>query len=222
MLATRFEGRPPRLLRMPRAVIAFAYLLSGLVQLRFDFIIKFKLILEEFLKPFLEFYLFLRREFRDGGFDFLHGAHVDKSTLRVRTRQGSRNCAVTVDGDGHWAEVPQGRPTMASPAIAERNDGDAGSDRAAVGDGTCGLRGKCLRESEGMNYAILRDPFQEPAKMGWEEEDLGRRRKGDFGKVKIARRLRRKTTVTKRWIAKQLLMGSVSNVTFCLVRGRKQ
>ena len=146
MLATRFEGRPPRLFRLAGAVLAFAYLLPGLVQLGLDFVVEFKLILEEFLKPFLEFYLFLRREFRDGGFDFLHGAHVDKSTLRVRTRQGSRNCAVTVDGDGHWAEVPQGRPTMASPAIAERNNGDAGSDRAMAGDGDCGLRGQCLRE----------------------------------------------------------------------------
>src|SRR5881396_2226507 len=93
MLATGFEGRPPRLLRLPGAVLAFAYLLSGLVQLSLEFIIEFKLILEEFLKPFLEFYLFLRREFRDGGFDFLHGAHVDKSTPRFRTRQGSRNYA---------------------------------------------------------------------------------------------------------------------------------
>ena len=58
--------------------------------------------------------------------------------------------------------------------------------------------------------------------MDWEEADLGRWRKGDVGKVRIARRLRRETTVSKRWIAKQLLMGSVSNATFCLVRGRKQ
>jgi hypothetical protein len=33
---------------------------------------------------------------------------------------------------------------------------------------------------------------------------------------KIARRLRRESTVSKRWIAEQLAMGSVSNVTFCL------
>jgi hypothetical protein len=45
---------------------------------------------------------------------------------------------------------------------------------------------------------------------------LGRRRKGDVGKVKIAQRLRRETTVSQRWIADQLAMGSVSNVTFCL------
>ncbi len=48
---------------------------------------------------------------------------------------------------------------------------------------------------------------EELAKMDWEDEDLARRRKGDVGKVRIARRLRRETTVSKRWIAKQLSMG---------------
>src|SRR2546430_14822882 len=120
MLATRFEGRPPRLLRLPGAVVAFAYLLSGLVQLGLDFIMEFKLILEGALKPFPEFNLFLRGEFRDGGFDFLQGAHVDKSTLRFRTPQDSRNYAATVAlrRDGHGAEVPQGRPTIAQRFIA--------------------------------------------------------------------------------------------------------
>ena len=60
---------------------------------------------------------------------------------------------------------------------------------------------------------------EELAKMGWAEADLGRRRKGDVGKVRIARRLRQETTVSKRWIANQLSMGTVSNVTFCLKRG---
>ena len=63
---------------------------------------------------------------------------------------------------------------------------------------------------------------EELAKLDWEEADLGRRRKGDAGKVRIARRFGRETTVSKRWIANQLSMGTVSNVTFCLKRGRKQ
>ena len=48
---------------------------------------------------------------------------------------------------------------------------------------------------------------EELAKLDWEEADVARRRKGDVGKVRIARRLRRETTVSKRWIAKQLSMG---------------
>ena len=63
---------------------------------------------------------------------------------------------------------------------------------------------------------------EELVNLGWEEADLGQRRKGDAGKVRIARRLRRETTVSKRWIAQQLSMGSVSNVTFCLRAGGKQ
>lgn len=59
-------------------------------------------------------------------------------------------------------------------------------------------------------------------KLGWEEADLGRRRKGEEGKVKIARRLRKETTVSKRWIAQHLAMGSVSNVTLCLRVSGKQ
>lgn len=54
------------------------------------------------------------------------------------------------------------------------------------------------------------------AKLGCGKADLSRWRKGDVRKVRIARRLRRETTVSKRWIAHQLKMGSVSNVAFCL------
>ncbi len=62
----------------------------------------------------------------------------------------------------------------------------------------------------------------ELAQLGWAESDLSQRRKGDAGKVRIARRLRRETTVSKRWIAQQLAMGSVSNVTFCLTGSGKR
>ncbi len=59
-------------------------------------------------------------------------------------------------------------------------------------------------------------------KLGWKKADLGQRRKSDAGKVKIERRLRRETTVGKRWIAQPLAMGSVSNVTSYLrVDGRQ-
>jgi hypothetical protein len=63
---------------------------------------------------------------------------------------------------------------------------------------------------------------EELAKLGWTERHLSERRKGDSGKIGIARRLRRETTVSKRWIAEQLSMGSVSNVTFCLQEDGKK
>ncbi len=44
--------------------------------------------------------------------------------------------------------------------------------------------------------------------LGWASAELGRRRKGDREKVRIARRLRVETTVSLKWIAACLLMGT--------------
>ncbi len=49
-------------------------------------------------------------------------------------------------------------------------------------------------------------------RLGWSEEDLERRRKGDPDKATIARQLKAETTMTAAWIARQLRMGSESNV----------
>ncbi|MBU6410985.1 MAG: transposase [Verrucomicrobiota bacterium] len=45
-------------------------------------------------------------------------------------------------------------------------------------------------------------------KAGWSEEDLRQRRKGDPRKVRLALRLRKETTMTLKWIAERLAMGS--------------
>jgi CO/xanthine dehydrogenase Mo-binding subunit len=45
-------------------------------------------------------------------------------------------------------------------------------------------------------------------RLGWTEEDLKRRRKGDPGKIKVAQELRSKTTMPLAWIAQRLRMGS--------------
>ncbi len=57
---------------------------------------------------------------------------------------------------------------------------------------------------------------EELKRLKWKEAELEKRRKGDAGKVKIARRLRRETTMTLKWIASRLAMGSASMVTHCL------
>jgi REP element-mobilizing transposase RayT len=54
---------------------------------------------------------------------------------------------------------------------------------------------------------------EELASLGWQEADLAVRRKGDPGKVRIARRLRRETTMTLGWIAGRLQMGVWTNVS---------
>jgi putative transposase len=49
-------------------------------------------------------------------------------------------------------------------------------------------------------------------KLRWTEQDLEARRKGDPGKVRIARQLRCQTTVTLKWIAQRLRMGTWTHV----------
>ena len=45
------------------------------------------------------------------------------------------------------------------------------------------------------------------------EEDLPERRKGDKGKITAARRLRQETTMSLKWIAQRLHMGSWTYVS---------
>jgi putative transposase len=54
---------------------------------------------------------------------------------------------------------------------------------------------------------------QEMKKLRWKEGELERRPKGDAGKVRIAARLREETTVTLKWIAQRLQMGTWTHVT---------
>ncbi len=49
--------------------------------------------------------------------------------------------------------------------------------------------------------------------LGWSMEELERRRKGDAEKIRIARRLRRETTVSLKWIAACLAMGTWTYLT---------
>jgi putative transposase len=55
----------------------------------------------------------------------------------------------------------------------------------------------------------------------WGEADLLKRRKGDQEKVKMALRLRRETTMTLKWIAQRLQMGSWTHVSNCLAMAVK-
>ena len=55
--------------------------------------------------------------------------------------------------------------------------------------------------------------MEEMKRLGWEKGDLQRRRKGDKGKVTTARRLRRETTMSLKWIAQRLQMGSWTYVS---------
>ena len=62
----------------------------------------------------------------------------------------------------------------------------------------------------------------ELGRRGWTEAELGRRRKGDAEKVKIAWRLRQETTMTLKWIARRLKMGTWTYVSNCLSEKRRE
>ena len=58
--------------------------------------------------------------------------------------------------------------------------------------------------------------------LGWAGEVLKARRKGDPGKVKLARELRSKTTMPLAWITQRLWMGKRGYVAWLLSRGEKR
>lgn len=58
------------------------------------------------------------------------------------------------------------------------------------------------------------------AKLGWKETDLAERRKGDPTKFKIALTLRAETTMTLKWIATRLQMGTASSLSNLFQRGK--
>ena len=59
---------------------------------------------------------------------------------------------------------------------------------------------------------------QELKRLGWKQEELRARRKGDPEKVRLARRLRAETTMTLAWVAQHLEMGTWGYVSH-LLRG---
>ncbi|MBI5773487.1 MAG: hypothetical protein HZA89_07060 [Verrucomicrobia bacterium] len=63
---------------------------------------------------------------------------------------------------------------------------------------------------------------EELSRCGWTEAELRARAKGDVEKVLIALRVRQETTVTLKWIAEHLAMGSWTSVAHCLSRPRPQ
>jgi hypothetical protein len=65
---------------------------------------------------------------------------------------------------------------------------------------------------------ILREEL-EVAK--WTEDQLESLRKGDPGKLRIARRLRAETTMTLQWIARRLHMGTKTHLSHLLYWGRR-
>jgi hypothetical protein len=63
---------------------------------------------------------------------------------------------------------------------------------------------------------------EELRRRGWSEADLGERAERDQGKLAMATRLRRKTTMAFKWVAECLAMGSLSHDSNLLAAARKK
>jgi hypothetical protein len=63
---------------------------------------------------------------------------------------------------------------------------------------------------------------EELKRLGWDPQELKSRRKGDPGKVQVARRLRQETTMSWPWIAASLAMGAAGYAADCVRELLKQ
>jgi REP element-mobilizing transposase RayT len=90
---------------------------------------------------------------------------------------------------------------------------------AAVGE-SCGsqVRGKERRESDEAKAERLLGAELE--RRHWSVADLSQCRKGDSEKVAIARRLRTETTMSWKWIAQNLIMGSAQYAANCVQQNK--
>jgi hypothetical protein len=77
-----------------------------------------------------------------------------------------------------------------------------------AGAGHCGEE---IRKSADANAERL--VLEELKKLGWGQEELRKRRKGDSAKLRIALRLRKETTMTLSWIAQPLEMGTKTQLS---------
>jgi putative transposase len=136
-------------------------------------------------------------------------------------------------------DSPAGRAYFAA-AMEARREGEQAQEFKAVRRGWC-LGDKAFRkellaqmqEQRGPNHygeerfesdeaKALRILTEELKRRRWTEAQLPTRCKGDKQKVKMARRLRCETTMTLKWIAKRLAMGSWTNVSNLLAAGRRR
>ena len=90
---------------------------------------------------------------------------------------------------------------------------------AQVGQWRADPYGEELRQADEAHARALRQK-ELPAR-GWAEADLAERQQGDREKLDMAWRLRQETTMSLKWIAQRLHMGSWTYLSNLLVLRRK-
>jgi hypothetical protein len=82
----------------------------------------------------------------------------------------------------------------------------------AQAEGKFGVNHYAGQRQESSEDKARRIVAEELRELGWKQGELEKRLKADPDKVRIARRLRGETTMTLKWIAERLRMGSYSYV----------
>jgi REP element-mobilizing transposase RayT len=153
--------------------------------------------------------------------DYLKAAGQRPSWLRVDRLLGEKGIPKDSEaGRKQFASLMERRRGEESEADYEqiRRDWILGSDEfrqellAAAGEhvGPSHYGAQRRETDEQRAERILRE---EMTKLGWNEDQLRARRKGHHAKVILARRLREQTTMSLKWIAKRLHMGSWTYVS---------
>ena len=101
-------------------------------------------------------------------------------------------------------------------------DEDFRRELLAQMDGKMGRHHGGAERRESAEQKAARILEEELKRRGWDPKELRRRRKADPGKIEVARRLRRETTMPWQWIAASLMMGAAGYAAGCVREWLKQ
>ena len=142
-----------------------------------------------------------------------HGIPCDSKEGRREFGRRMELRRQTEDGPGQFKTVRRGwclgdkafRKELLAQMKEQMGEHHYGEDRAETEQ----------EQAEGMVREGLK-------RLGWKEADLEARRKGDREKLKLAVRLRVETTVTVKWIAERLRMGTWTHLNHLLYWHRRK
>jgi REP element-mobilizing transposase RayT len=140
-----------------------------------------------------------------------HGLHRDDARARSEfAKHLERRRSETEPVDG-WAALRRGWKLGAADFV----------QRLAERLGRAGQTHELARERDETDEQRAERVVEEWLQSaGWSEAELATRPKADPGKVELARQLRRRTPMTRQWIAHRLHIGSASYVSHLTAKGK--
>ena len=141
-----------------------------------------------------------------------HGIERDDARGREAFERWMEKRRAEESGGEEWKAIRRGwclGPAEFKAMLLERMEGKLGEHHS----------GEIKRESAAVKAERIIG--EELRRLGWNKDELSRRRKSDPGKLAIASRLRRETTLTMGQVAAQLQMGSWKSLKAKLYVWRK-